>query len=67
MDLLSLSHAFVEFFENISECKFSKCLHINEPKCAVKEKVENGEILKTRYENYLLFNKEIEKMIKNKY
>lgn len=67
MDLLSLSHAFVEFFENSSECKFSKCLHINEPKCAVKEKVENGEILKTRYENYLLFNKEIEKMIKNKY
>ena len=42
-------------------------MHINEPKCCIKEKVENNEILKTRYENYLLFVKEIEKNIKNKY
>lgn len=67
MDLLSLSHAFKEFFEYSSECKFSKCLHINEPKCEVKRRIENNEILKSRYDNYLLFFKEIEKNIKNKY
>lgn len=67
MDLLSLSHAFKEFFEYSEGCKFSKCLHINEPKCIVKEKVLNNEILQSRYDNYLLFYKEIEKNIKNKY
>ena len=67
MDLLSLSQSFKEFFEYSESCKFSKCMHINEPKCCIKEKVENNEILKTRYENYLLFVKEIEKNIKNKY
>ena len=67
MDELALSHTFVEMFEESQNCKFSKCLHINEPKCRVKELVEKGEILKSRYENYLLFNKEIEKNKKNKY
>ena len=66
-DQLTLSHTFVEFFEKSDNCKFSKCLHINEPKCFVKEEVENGNILKSRYENYLLFSKEIEKNIKNRY
>ncbi len=66
-DPLTLSHTFVEFFEKSDNCKFSKCLHINEPKCFIKEEVEKGNILKSRYENYLLFNKEIEKNIKNKY
>lgn len=57
MDLLSLSHTFVEFFN--TKCKFSKCLHIAEPGCKVREKVDNGEILKSRYENYLSFVSEI--------
>ena len=55
-DQLTLSHSFVEFFNKSDNCKFSKCLHINEPKCFIKEEVENGNILKSRYENYLLFN-----------
>jgi len=67
MDYLTLSHTFKEMFETSEKCKFSKCLHINEPKCMVKELVQKGEILKSRYENYLLFNKEIEKNMKNKY
>ena len=57
MDLLSLSHTFREFFS--TKCKFSKCLHIAEPECKVKEKVEKGIILKSRYENYLNFVNEI--------
>ncbi len=66
-DELSLSHAFREMFNVSEECKFSKCLHINEPKCMVKELVKKGEILQSRYDNYLLFNKEIVKKNKNKY
>jgi len=38
-------------------CRFSGCCHINEPDCAIKEKVESGEIAKSRYESYKeLFN-----------
>ena len=47
------AHNFVEFFEALQHCKFSNCLHINEPKCAVKAAVETGEISSLRYENYL--------------
>ena len=64
MDIVSLSQTFVEFFE--CKCKYNPCLHLNEPHCSVKEKVENNEILKSRYDNYLDFVKEI-KNKKNKY
>ena len=57
MDEVSLSQNFKEFFE--VKCKYNGCLHLNEPGCIVKEKVESGEILKSRYDNYLLFIKEI--------
>ena len=30
-------------------------MHVKEDGCQVKEKVKNGEILKSRYENYLNF------------
>ena len=57
MTEVDLSHSFKEFFE--TKCKFNGCLHLNEPGCNVKAKVENNEILKSRYENYLAFIKEI--------
>lgn len=57
MSLVDLSHSFVEFFN--TKCKFNGCLHINEPSCMVKEKVKNNEILKSRYDNYMSFVKEI--------
>ncbi|REE83193.1 ribosome biogenesis GTPase [Lutibacter oceani] len=44
---------FPEFFKLKSKCKFNNCLHINEPKCAIKEAVENGEIAYSRYNSYL--------------
>ena len=47
-------------FERISEnCKFRGCLHIKEPKCAVKQAVESGEIRTYRYEHYEQFLQEI--------
>lgn len=54
-----LSRFFVEFDQASSDCKFRGCLHLNEPKCAVKEQVETGEILQHRYQNYLHFLQEI--------
>lgn len=44
---------FPEFFELKQDCKFNNCLHIHEPKCAVKEALENDEIAYSRYRSYL--------------
>lgn len=35
------------------QCRFASCVHKKEPDCGVKEKVENGEIPRGRYERYL--------------
>jgi ribosome biogenesis GTPase len=54
-----LNYCFPEI-ERISEnCKFRGCLHMQEPKCAVKEAVEAGEIPQYRYDHYQLFLQEI--------
>lgn len=44
---------FPEFFRIKGNCKFNNCIHINEPKCAIKEAVENGDIAYSRYNSYL--------------
>lgn len=44
---------FIEFRNYEDKCKFANCLHDKEPKCGVKEAVENGKIWKSRYDNYL--------------
>ena len=48
-----LKDYFPEFEEYNYECKFSTCMHYKEPKCKVKEAVENGNISKARYEFYI--------------
>ncbi len=50
---------FVDFFELSSECKYRGCTHVNEPSCKVKEEVENGNIIQSRYYNYKLIIDEI--------
>ena len=42
-----------EFFRLKQDCKFNNCLHVNEPKCAVKNALEKGEIAPSRYKSYL--------------
>ncbi|MFD1292312.1 ribosome small subunit-dependent GTPase A [Lutibacter holmesii] len=44
---------FPEFFKLKSSCKFNNCMHINEPKCAIKDALETGEIAASRYNSYL--------------
>jgi len=58
-----LAQSFEDFFELSHDCKYRGCLHLKEPGCKVKEEVENGNIPKSRYDNYVSFNLEI---IRNK-
>lgn len=54
MDDQEISDYFPEMRELRLSCKFgSKCLHLNEPKCAIIEAVRAGEIVLSRYESYV--------------
>jgi ribosome biogenesis GTPase len=48
-----LSHYFPEMRERLVNCQFNNCQHINEPGCAIKEAVINGEINEDRYISYV--------------
>ncbi len=48
-----IHHYFPEMRELMNDCKFNNCVHVNEPKCAIKAAVEEGEIAEFRYQNYL--------------
>jgi ribosome biogenesis GTPase len=54
MNEQELSDYFPEMRNRRLDCKYgSRCLHFNEPKCAVIDAVGRGEIALSRYENYL--------------
>lgn len=55
-----LASCFPEIWETGKNCRFSGCIHQNEPNCAVKEAVENQVIPRFRYTNYLSLLDEIQ-------
>lgn len=55
-----VSHYFPEMRDRLSNCQFNNCLHINEPDCAIKEAVINGEIDEDRYVSYVNILESIE-------
>ena len=57
--MLALARIYKDFEKLANECRFSTCLHINEPDCAVKNAVTHNIIDKRRYDNYLHLVKEI--------
>ena len=59
IDRDSLKYCFPEFNDYNNLCKFNGCNHYKEPKCAVKEAVEEGKINKLRYDFYIKTLEEI--------
>ncbi len=53
MEKQEVGDYFPEFFALKAHCKFNNCLHVNEPKCAVKEALDNDELFWSRYKSYL--------------
>lgn len=47
-----LSHYFPEMRALINNCQFNNCIHTNEPGCAIKDAVANGDITEERYISY---------------
>lgn len=57
-DIYELEELYPEFKE-LGMCKFSNCIHINEPQCVVKDALIDEKIQEFRYKNYVYFNEEI--------
>lgn len=53
MDKEEVGDYFPEFFKLKQDCKFNNCLHVKEPKCAVKEALDQGDLEFSRYRSYL--------------
>ncbi|MDF4204704.1 ribosome small subunit-dependent GTPase A [Maribacter sp. SA7] len=53
MEKEEIGNYFPEFFELKQDCKFNNCIHVDEPKCAVKDALDVGDIAWSRYNSYL--------------
>jgi len=53
MEADEIGDYFPELFALKGECKFNDCLHLEEPKCAVKKGLEEGKIAASRYHSYV--------------
>jgi len=60
-DSIPIASGFREINALAQNCRFSNCQHTHEPRCAVVNAVNSGEINKNRYENYLKLLQESEK------
>jgi ribosome biogenesis GTPase len=48
-----IAHYFPEMRSRMQDCRFNNCKHLNEPGCAIKKALDNGEIAIPRYESYV--------------
>jgi ribosome biogenesis GTPase len=55
-----VSHYFPEMRVRLNDCQFNNCLHVNEPGCAIKAAVANGEVSEDRYVSYVSIMESIE-------
>jgi len=60
IELAELPLLFPEFSDYLVDCKFSSCLHIPEPDCAVKRALAEEKISSSRYRNYCQMVAEIQ-------
>jgi len=54
-----VAHFFPEMLPLLNRCRFSSCLHRQEPGCTVIQAVKDGQIYESRYRHYLVFLAEI--------
>ena len=61
MEPIAVRELFPEFRRLNSSCRYSDCMHINEPECAVKDALQQGSISGSRYESYKSMIEEVKK------
>ncbi len=55
MSAADIRDNFIDFQALRDDCKYKDCMHHKDDHCRIKEAVENGEIIETRYVNYIKF------------
>ena len=55
MDKYAIRDNMNEIFSGLEYCKYRDCMHIKEDGCYIRKMVMDGNILKSRYENYVRF------------
>ena len=55
MDKYAIRDNMNEMFSFLENCKYRDCMHIKEDGCYVKKMVDEGVVLKSRYDNYVHF------------
>ena len=53
LDAHHIGDQFPEMFRRKGDCRFNDCLHKDEPGCAIRKAVEEGDIAESRYRSYL--------------
>lgn len=61
LEPLELGFLFPEFRRHRGECRYADCIHVNEPECAIKNAVQDGEIAANRYDSYISMLEEVKK------
>ena len=61
VDARQVRGLFPEFRQYQPHCRYSDCMHINEPDCAVREALASGEIARSRYDSYIIMTEEVKK------
>jgi ribosome biogenesis GTPase len=57
----SIGKLFPEFIIPDKSCRYSDCMHLNEPECAVKDALAEGKISQSRYDSYVIMTEEVKK------
>ena len=55
MSEIAIRDNFIEFNMYKNQCEYSDCMHKNEKNCGIKKQIDKGNILLSRYQNYLKF------------
>lgn len=55
----AIGHSFQDVEELAEQCYFRDCKHANEPKCAVREAIEEGTLEAARYQSYVKLQREL--------
>ena len=66
LQLWTQTEAAKDSFEDITElaqsCHFTNCRHLNEPRCAVKQAIEDGDLAPERLDGYLKLQDELQSL-----
>lgn len=64
LPLEAIDEGFPDVAPLTQRCRFSNCRHLQDPQCAVKEAVEQGELSQRRVESYMQIKSSVEETLR---